>query len=191
MTDSLSNGNAAQANGDAAPMFTEREMQMLGFAMLSLKSGPPEIDYEKLAKFAGMTNHRSAGNAWAKIKTKLVETIDGGAAPATPKRGGAKKKAAAKDGSAEGEGADGESPTKKTPRKRAAKKQEVDGGETSPKKKGRAAAKGKKGADKENAEAKTEVEKKASEDEFKDLEPNGDSKTNGAAASVADAEEEV
>ena len=29
--------------GDTAPQFTERELQLLGFAMRSLKSGPPEV----------------------------------------------------------------------------------------------------------------------------------------------------
>ncbi|KAH6879158.1 hypothetical protein BKA58DRAFT_110715 [Alternaria rosae] len=100
------NDNTAVANG-SSPQFTERELQLLGWAMQSLKSGPPEIDYEKLAAYAGMGNPRSASNAWAKIKLKLMTPSPDGTVPATPK---------------------------KTPRKRAAKKQDVDG-ESSPKKK--------------------------------------------------------
>jgi hypothetical protein len=74
-----------------------------------------------------MSNPRSASNAWAKIRSKLMTPADGSApAAATPKKGGAKKKTHA----------DGEEAPRKTatPRKRAAKKQEVDG-EESPKKK--------------------------------------------------------
>jgi hypothetical protein len=32
-------------NAEAAPKFTERELQILGWAMQSLKSGPPEVSY--------------------------------------------------------------------------------------------------------------------------------------------------
>lgn len=86
-----------------------------------------------------MSNPRSASNAWAKIKNKLMVNPDGSAIP-TPKKapaaGGRKKAAAAKDDTEDGDA----SPTKKTPRKRPAKKQDVDG-DASPKKKGRAAVK--------------------------------------------------
>ncbi|KAI4647736.1 hypothetical protein J4E93_004146 [Alternaria ventricosa] len=124
------NDNTAVANG-SSPQFTERELQLLGWAMQSLKSGPPEIDYEKLAAYAGMSNPRSAGNAWAKIKLKLMTPSPDGAVPATPKKTPRKKAAAAKQEDGE-EGAD--ATPKKTPRKRVAKKQDVDG-ESSPKKK--------------------------------------------------------
>jgi len=83
-----------------------------------------------------MSNPRSASNAWAKIKTKLMVNPDGTPVPTPKKAAGGKKKAAAKD-----EGEEGEAATpKKTPRKRVAKKQEVDG-DASPKKKGRATKK--------------------------------------------------
>ncbi|KAF2132766.1 hypothetical protein P153DRAFT_354233 [Dothidotthia symphoricarpi CBS 119687] len=150
MSDKVDTGSAggSTSNG-AAPQFTERELQLLGWAMQSLKSGPPEIDYEKLAKFASMSNPRSASNAWAKIKSKLMTSSDGTVA-ATPKKGGAKRKA--EDG--------GEGTPKKTPRKRAAKKQDVDGaGDASPKKKGRAAAK--KVSDDEADNVKTESDDSA------------------------------
>jgi hypothetical protein len=87
-----------------------------------------------------MSNPRSAGNAWAKIKAKLMVNPDGTAIPTPKKTPAARKKA----GAAKDDGEDGSaSPTKKvaTPRKRAAKKQEVEGGDASPKKKGRGAAK--------------------------------------------------
>ncbi|USP77222.1 uncharacterized protein yc1106_04496 [Curvularia clavata] len=115
-----------------SPSFTERELQILGWAMQSLRSGPPEIDYDKLAAFAGMSNPRSASNTWAKIKAKLLNPTLEGAVPATPKKTPrAKKIAAPKADSDEG---DVTQTPKKTPRKRAPKKQDVDG-ESSPKKK--------------------------------------------------------
>ncbi|KAJ4372463.1 hypothetical protein N0V83_004237 [Neocucurbitaria cava] len=117
-----------------ASRFTERELQLLGWAMQSLKSGPPEIDYDKLAAFAGMSNPRSAGNAWAKLKNKLMSGDDTASAPATPKKGGAKKKTAVKDSDGDEVMTTPKATPKKTPRKRAAKKQDVDG-EASPKKK--------------------------------------------------------
>ncbi|KAJ8112270.1 hypothetical protein OPT61_g5331 [Boeremia exigua] len=110
-----------------APKFTERELQLLGWAMQSLKSGPPEIDYEKLANFAGMTNPRSAGNAWANIRKKLI--APDGSVPPTPKKAGGRKK--------KGDvGEDGEPTPKKTPRKRVNK--DSEDGDASPKKKARA-----------------------------------------------------
>ncbi|KAJ5059870.1 hypothetical protein J3E72DRAFT_268844 [Bipolaris maydis] len=119
------------ANG-SAPQFTERELQLLGWAMQSLKSGPPEIDYDKLAAFAGMSNPRSASNAWAKIKVKLITPASDGTVPPTPKKAPRAKKAVAPK--KEGDEADGDATPKATPRKRASKKQEVDG-DSSPKKK--------------------------------------------------------
>jgi hypothetical protein len=150
-------GSATAGNGTTST-FTERELQMLGWAMQSLKTGPPEvstsflalcchhlthpqIDYNKLANFAGMSNPRSAGNAWAKIKAKLILPTGDGATPApTPKKAAGRKKANAAPAE---DDEDGEAPQtpKKTPRKRAAKKSEVDGEEASPKKRGRPAKK--------------------------------------------------
>jgi hypothetical protein len=91
-----------------------------------------QIDYEKLAGYAGMSNPRSASNAWAKIKLKLMTPAPDGAVPTTPKKTPRKKTASAKQNDGE-EGADTATP-KKTPRKRVAKKQDVDG-DSSPKKK--------------------------------------------------------
>ncbi|KAF1840399.1 uncharacterized protein K460DRAFT_381206 [Cucurbitaria berberidis CBS 394.84] len=121
-----------KSSGAASPQFSERELQLLCWAMQSLKSGPPDIDYDKLAAFASMGNPRSASNAWAKIRAKLSAGTDA-IAPTTPRKGGAKKTKAT---AANEEGEEGEATPKKTPRKRAAKKQDVDG-DASPKKKGR------------------------------------------------------
>ncbi|KAL6711950.1 hypothetical protein ACN47E_002993 [Coniothyrium glycines] len=153
----MSDNEKSSAATSSSPQFTPRELQLLAWAMQSLKSGPPEIDNDKLANFAGMSNSRSAGNAWAKIKAKLMTPSDG-SAPPTPKKGGAKK-AAAKDVNDE----DGADTPKKTPRKRPAKKQDVDG-DASPKKKGRG---GKKTSDDEEA-----AHVKAESDSSDDMKPN-------------------
>lgn len=76
-----------------------------------------------------MSNPRSAGNAWANLKKKLMVSGDG--APPTPKKATPRKKAAAKGDAGE----DGEATPKKTTRKRATK--EPEDGDASPKKKGR------------------------------------------------------
>lgn len=153
------NSATTNGNGNAATVqFTERELQMLAWAMQCLKSGPPDvsyllvacvhrllahalqIDYEKLARFAGMSNPRSASNAWGKIRNKLIANNPDGAeamAPKTPK-GGRKKPAA----NADGETA---TPKTKTPGKRALKKDTV-GDKEPPKKKART-TKAKKASD--------------------------------------------
>ncbi|KAF1946291.1 hypothetical protein EJ02DRAFT_367583 [Clathrospora elynae] len=142
------NNKTAAANG-ASLQFTGRELQLLGWAMQSLKSGPLEIDYEKLAGYANMSNPRSAGNAWAKLRFKLMTPAPDSAIPVTPKKAGGRKMAAATTEDSEG------SPStlkKVTPRKRAARKQDVDG-ETSPKKK---PARGKKASDDEDLKAESD-----------------------------------
>ncbi|KAH6638323.1 hypothetical protein C7974DRAFT_471038 [Boeremia exigua] len=163
----MSDTSKSPAPGAAteAPKFTERELQILGWAMQSLKSGPPEIDYEKLAAFASMTNPRSASNAWAAIKKKLTTSADG-AVPPTPKKAGGRKKKE-DDGDA----------TPKTPRKRAIKQPED--GDASPKKRGRPSkAKPKPEPEEEDSKVKPEP------DSADELHPESD-------ATVADAEEEI
>lgn len=86
-----------------------------------------------------MSNPRSASNAWAKIKLKLMTPTADGTAPVTPKKTPRKKATAVKQEDDGEEGADAATP-KKTSRKRAPKKQDIDG-ESSPKKK---ATRGKK-----------------------------------------------
>lgn len=103
----------------------------------------PQIDYDKLAAFAGMSNPRSAGNAWAKIKAKLINPTSDGDVPATPKKTPRGRKATVP----KSEGDEGDVPVtpKSATRKRTSKKQDVDG-ESSPKKK---PARGKKSSDEE------------------------------------------
>ena len=77
-----------------------------------------------------MTNPRSASNAWAVLKKKLMTPTGGSAPLPTPKKAGGRKK---KVDSGEGGDATPKKPT--TPRKRA--KKDVEDGEESPKKRGR------------------------------------------------------
>lgn len=76
-----------------------------------------------------MSNPRSASNAWAKIKNKLMAPSSG-TPPTTPKKAGGRKKAVSTNGE------NGEALPVKPARKRAAKKQDVNG-EASPPKKAR------------------------------------------------------
>ena len=93
------------------------------------------MDYVKLAEACGMTNHRSASNAWSAIKKKLTEH---GALPATitPKKTPVKRKVEPKD---EGSDDDGDTPTKKPARKQATPKKPKAAATAGPKK-GRAKA---------------------------------------------------
>ncbi len=75
-----------------------------------------------------MTNPRSASNAWAAIKKKLMGPTDGSVPPTPRKAGGRKKKVDV--------GEDGEPTPKKSARKRANKDSEDD--DASPTKKPRA-----------------------------------------------------
>ncbi|KAL1603887.1 hypothetical protein SLS60_005479 [Paraconiothyrium brasiliense] len=193
MSDSGNDAGASASSG-AGPVFTEREMQMLAWAMQSLKSGPPDVDYEKLANYAGMTNPRSAGNAWAKIRNKLNSATGDGAALTTPKKTPPKKKAAAaKADKADGDAAgDDETPKKATPRKRTPKKQEVDDEAASPKKRGRpAGAKNKKAADEtESTTVKTEAADEKVDEKMDDVDADADLKPEAATATNGEAAQE-
>ncbi|KAF3046620.1 hypothetical protein E8E12_011260 [Didymella heteroderae] len=165
MSDSAKSPAPDSSTAATASGFTERELQLLGWAMQSLKSGPPEIDNVKLAAFAGMTNPRSAGNAWNTLKKKLMAPADPDAPP-TPKRGGGRKKKEVGD-------KDGEDTPKKTTRKRTAK--EPENGDASPKKKGRPV--------KATTRAKQESEEEEEEEEGEDgskvnAEPGSDNSAN-------------
>ncbi|KAJ9142908.1 hypothetical protein NKR23_g6784 [Pleurostoma richardsiae] len=132
---------------DEKVKLTDRELEILGKAWSCLKT-LPEIDYEKLASELGMSNHRSAANAWGLIKKKLaivLPTISkANKEPKTPKTA-SKRKTPAKAADAAG-GADDdedavETPTKKprgprktaTPGKSRAKKGKKGGEEDKPK----------------------------------------------------------
>ncbi|TEA11319.1 hypothetical protein C8034_v007804 [Colletotrichum sidae] len=60
----------AEGASEGSSQLTPREHEILNNAWSSLKS-PPEVDYTRLAAACGMTNSRSAYNAWMRIKTKL------------------------------------------------------------------------------------------------------------------------
>ncbi|KAJ4345555.1 uncharacterized protein N0V89_011688 [Didymosphaeria variabile] len=193
MSDS-GNDAGASASPGVGLAFTEREMQMLAWAMQSLKSGPPDVDYAKLANYAGMTNPRSAGNAWTKIRNKLNSATGDGTALTTPKKAPQKKKAAAEkadeaDGDAAGNDA---TPKKSTPRKRTPKKQEVDGEAASPKKRGRpTGAKNKKATDDaESTPVKTEAADEKVDEMMEDADAEADLKPEAAAATNGEAAQE-
>ncbi|KAJ4382920.1 hypothetical protein N0V86_002147 [Didymella sp. IMI 355093] len=166
MSDSAKSPAPGSSAAAVTAKFTERELQLLGWAMQSLKSGPPEIDNEKLAEFAGMTNPRSAGNAWNALKKKLMAPADLNAPPPTPRRRGGRKKK-------EVDGEDGEATPKKTSRKRTAK--ESEDGDASPKKKGRptkATTKAKQETEEEEEESKVKAEPESSDSS--DLKPEAE-----------------
>ncbi|ROW01203.1 hypothetical protein VSDG_02712 [Cytospora chrysosperma] len=78
--------------GGGYTSLTARENEILSKAMNCLKA-PPEIDYEKLAGEVGMSNPRSAANAWGAIKKKMSWNTN---TPAAGKStAGAKRKSAA------------------------------------------------------------------------------------------------
>ncbi|KAF2750868.1 hypothetical protein M011DRAFT_474360 [Sporormia fimetaria CBS 119925] len=135
MSDKASTGGATtDSNGTAGatvgPNFTEREQEILKFAWSCLKSGPPEIDYQKLASLLGMSNPRSASNAWAKIKPRLMHGVpegEDGAVAATLKKG---RKPKAKADAANGDDDSGDGPAtpkKRSPKKKAAPKVKTEG----------------------------------------------------------------
>ncbi|ROW16849.1 hypothetical protein VPNG_01520 [Cytospora leucostoma] len=116
------------AAGGAASL-TARESEILHAALNCLKA-PLEIDYDVLAGQVGMSNPRSASNAWSVIKKKMGWNVKAGDTPATGKStgGGAKRKkdVVAGDAGDDGDNDGGEgTPVKKAktptkPRKKAA-----------------------------------------------------------------------
>ncbi|KAK4574363.1 hypothetical protein LTR86_002125 [Recurvomyces mirabilis] len=114
--------------------FSAREMEIMAKAWNCMIEEPkessslPSVDYQKLADACGMTNPRSATNAWRAIKTKVMA------------RGGVTK-TTAKGEDADGEG--GETPVKPTPKKRGKGKADANGDGESPTKKAKGSAKGK------------------------------------------------
>ncbi|TPX13505.1 uncharacterized protein E0L32_005976 [Thyridium curvatum] len=68
---------------------TERDLEIMAKAWHCMKA-EPEVDFAKLAELTGMTNPRSAGNAWRNIKTKLFADLPP-AEPATPGPGRKRK----------------------------------------------------------------------------------------------------
>ncbi|KAK1574266.1 uncharacterized protein LY79DRAFT_593428 [Colletotrichum navitas] len=114
------------------PSLTDREFEILKLAWSCMKA-PPEIDYTALASACGMTNPRSASNAWSAIKKKLFSNMpapvdeDGNPIMTPSKRKRAspvKKKAAPAPTAEEGDelaGSDGEEKlVVETPKKKRA-----------------------------------------------------------------------
>lgn len=52
--------------------FTEKEERVLKVAWSCLKSGPPDVDIEKLTKAGGFNTQKTAANTWGVIKKKLL-----------------------------------------------------------------------------------------------------------------------
>ncbi|KAK2037488.1 hypothetical protein LZ31DRAFT_570776 [Colletotrichum somersetense] len=155
-----SNGSSSEAA--PKPALTEREYEILQYAWNCMKT-PPEIDYPLLASACGMTNPRSARNAWGAIKKKLFADMppavdeDGNpiTTPSKRKRATpAKKRAAPAFAADEGDelaGSDGEEKLiVETPKKKRA----------TPAKKKSAAAADAEGADDDEEAPETPAKKK-------------------------------
>ncbi|KAK0247180.1 hypothetical protein B0A54_17669 [Friedmanniomyces endolithicus] len=63
---------SSAAKSPEKPVFTEKEERVLKVAWTCLKSGPPEVDVEKLAKAGGFNTTKTASNTWGTIKKKLM-----------------------------------------------------------------------------------------------------------------------
>ncbi|KJX93483.1 hypothetical protein TI39_contig4309g00006 [Zymoseptoria brevis] len=122
--------------------FSERDTKLLVAAMLSLKSGAPEIDITKFVKNGEFKTAKTAQNTWGVLKKKLAalnpaaegddEAVDG--APATPVAPKTKAKATPKKrvkkessedasgGDANGDDQPSQPKKQKTPRVTAAQK---------------------------------------------------------------------
>lgn len=72
-TAQASTGSATAAEKPAEKtLFTERESALLQVAMLSLKSGAPDIDIQKFTAGGGFNTVKTAQNTWGVIKKKLL-----------------------------------------------------------------------------------------------------------------------
>ncbi|KAK3117321.1 hypothetical protein LTR53_001438 [Teratosphaeriaceae sp. CCFEE 6253] len=136
--------DAANAKQPEKSVFTPKEEAVLKVAWSCLKSGPPEIDFEKLVKAYGFNTTKTAQNTWGSIKKKLNEMSPkveaGEEAPKTPKSKATPRKRTKKaeeDGGEEAERASPEKKARKTPAKKGgkaaaaaaeeAKEEDVDG----------------------------------------------------------------
>ncbi|KAI4749001.1 hypothetical protein E4T50_00786 [Aureobasidium sp. EXF-12298] len=99
MSDNESTNGESPVKADKkAVVFTEKEEMVLKAAWRCLKSGPPEIDMEKLMRAAGFNTMKTTSNTWGVIKKKLFSDVDGDSlptAPTKPKAPAKGKKAAA------------------------------------------------------------------------------------------------
>ncbi|THY70641.1 hypothetical protein D6C87_10334 [Aureobasidium pullulans] len=83
--ESTKGGSPAKTEKKAV-VFTDREEMVLKVAWRCLKSGPPEIDIEKLTKAAGFNTQKTCSNMWSGLKKKLLTDVDGNALPTAPGR---------------------------------------------------------------------------------------------------------
>ncbi|KAI4843055.1 hypothetical protein E4T44_06954 [Aureobasidium sp. EXF-8845] len=96
MSDNESNKDESSTKADKkAVVFSEKEEMVLKVAWRCLKSGPPELDMDKLMKAAGFNTMKTTSNTWGVIKKKLF-TDDGGSSLATAPNTPAKPKATPK-----------------------------------------------------------------------------------------------
>ena len=54
------------------PAFSEREMKLIIAAMMSLKSGPPDVDYQRFQKNGEFNTLKTAQNTWSTLKKKIA-----------------------------------------------------------------------------------------------------------------------
>lgn len=190
------------------PAFSEREMKLIIAAMMSLKSGPPDVDYQRFQKNGEFNTLKTAQNTWSTLKKKIASLNPEAAADAaasgkccaslranvtavtnnvtaTPKPKATPKKRAKADDGDEG-AAEGEvSPTKKpkaTPRKKKEPAAEGADGEdesASPKKKARKSPTKKAAAKK----AEPTADEQAADDAAIEAEAEADVKATAAANS--------
>lgn len=145
----------AAASGGGYESLSTREQEILAKAMTCLKVAP-EIDFPMLASAVGMTNPRSAVNAWAQIKKKMgwtMATPDSPAVAKTPASAKGKRKVAVvKD-----EAGDDEDATATAKRAKATPKARKKAAATPKKGKGAASPKSSDVADPESEEDKADV----------------------------------
>ncbi|KAI5193628.1 hypothetical protein E4T39_08864 [Aureobasidium subglaciale] len=82
--ESATKGESPVKAGKKIVTFTDKEELVLKAAWRCLKSGPPEVDMEKLTKAAGFNTLKTAANTWGVIKKKLFADVDGITTPSAP-----------------------------------------------------------------------------------------------------------
>ncbi|KAK5681303.1 hypothetical protein LTS10_007065 [Elasticomyces elasticus] len=180
---STSPSKAATPASDAAAveksLFTPKEEAVLKVAWACLKSGPPEIDFEKLVKAYGFNTTKTAQNTWGVIKKKLasITPVLEGEEPKTPVKPKAKAASPTKKRTKKSEDGDDDdeektaSPEKK-PRKSPVKKtkKSEDGGDDDEEKTESPEKKPRKSPVKKTKKAATPVE---DEEETSDVKMEG------------------
>ncbi|KAK5716849.1 hypothetical protein LTR17_016300 [Elasticomyces elasticus] len=179
---STSPSKAATPASDAAAvekaLFTPKEEAVLKVAWSCLKSGAPEIDFEKLVKAYGFNTTKTAQNTWGVIKKKLasITPVLEGEEPKTPVKPKAKASPTKKRTKKSEDGDDDDeektaSPEKK-PRKSPAKKtkKSEDGGDDEEEKTESPEKKPRKSPVKKTKKAATPVE---DEEETSDVKMEG------------------